>query len=87
HPNWLEGRGWDQNDWEVKEFPDKSGLDEAFPDTPVFITRIDGHAGLASSLALKRAGVTSDTKVQGGEVVKKNGEPTGLLIDNAMELI
>jgi len=87
HPDWLEGRGWDQNDWEVKQFPDKSQLDEAFPDIPVFITRIDGHAGLANTLALQEAGIDGNTKVQGGEVVLKNGAPSGLLIDNAMELI
>jgi predicted amidohydrolase YtcJ len=86
-PAWLEGRGWDQNDWEVKEFPTKELLDEAFPDVPVYLTRIDGHAAIANSEALKRAGITGQTKVSGGEVLLKNGQPTGLLIDNAMELV
>ncbi|MBN2173064.1 MAG: amidohydrolase [Bacteroidales bacterium] len=86
-PEWLEGRGWDQNDWDVKEFPTKELLDEAFPNVPVYLTRIDGHAAIANSEALKRAGITGQTKVNGGEVLLKNGEPTGLLIDNAMELV
>ncbi len=85
HPSgWLEGRGWDQNDWELKSFPAKDRLDELFPNTPVILTRIDGHAVLVNSEAMKRAGITADTKIQGGEVKVKNGEPTGILIDNAI---
>ncbi|MEA3478118.1 MAG: amidohydrolase family protein, partial [Bacteroidota bacterium] len=85
HPSeWLEGRGWDQNDWELKEFPVKERLDELFPNTAVILTRIDGHAVLVNSEAMKRAGITADTKIQGGEVKVKNGEPTGILIDNAI---
>ncbi len=83
--DFIQGRGWDQNDWEIKEFPDKKLLDEAFPDTPVFITRIDGHAGIANSVALKMAGITKKSKVSGGEVILKNGKLTGVLVDNAME--
>ena len=55
---WITGRGWDQNDWEVKEFPDKSMLDEHFPDTPILLRRIDGHAAWANTKALEMAGVT-----------------------------
>lgn len=84
---WIEGRGWDQNDWENKSFPDRKGLDEIFPDRPVLLIRIDGHAALANGEALKRAGITSKTKVVGGEVIMKNGEPSGVLIDNAIELV
>jgi predicted amidohydrolase YtcJ len=84
---WIEGRGWDQNDWDVKEFPTKDLLDQTFLDNPVFITRIDGHAALVNSQALKRAGITSMTKINGGDILLINGEPTGILIDNAMELI
>ncbi len=62
------GRGWDQNDWEVKEFPVKDTLDQLFPDTPVAITRIDGHALLANQAALDAAGITVDTPVEGGEI-------------------
>ncbi len=84
---WIEGRGWDQNDWLVKEFPDKNKLDELFPDNPVILTRIDGHGALVNSKALNMAGITASTKIEGGDVILKNGEPTGILIDNAIELI
>ncbi len=85
--DWIEGRGWDQNDWDVKEFPTNELLDQNFPNTPVYLTRIDGHAAIANSEALKRAGINSKTKVNGGEVILKNGQPTGLLIDNALDII
>jgi len=85
--DWILGRSWDQNDWEVKEFPDKTKLDELFPDTPVYLVRVDGHAGWCNSKALEIAGITETSKVSGGEVVLKNGQPTGILIDNAMGLI
>jgi predicted amidohydrolase YtcJ len=84
---WLVGRGWDQNDWEVKEFPTKELLDEAFPDKPVALTRIDGHALIANSKALQLAKITSGSKVDGGDVILKNGEPAGVLIDNAQGFI
>ena len=84
---WITGRGWDQNDWEVKEFPDKSVLDEHFPDTPVLLRRIDGHAAWANSLALDMAGVTSRSAVEGGTILLRNGEPTGILVDNAISLV
>jgi len=83
---WIIGRGWDQNKWPDKTFPDKNLLDQLFPDIPVALTRIDGHAALVNSVVLKRAGISSKTKVEGGEIILKNGEPTGLLIDNAMNL-
>ncbi|MBU2651202.1 MAG: amidohydrolase [Bacteroidetes bacterium] len=84
---WVEGRGWDQNDWEIKDFPDKGRLDELFPDVPVILTRIDGHAALVNSEALRRAGISASTRVTGGEVLLKDGEPTGILIDNAINLV
>ncbi len=84
---WLPGRGWDQNDWERTEFPDKSRLDELFPDVPVYLIRVDGHAGWCNSRALELAGITAETKVAGGLVEVKNGQPTGILIDNAMGLV
>jgi len=84
---WIEGRGWDQNDWNLKEFPTKELLDIVFPDKPVFLTRIDGHAALVNSSALKQAGITGQTKIFGGEIQLKNGEPTGILIDNAIEIV
>lgn len=84
---WIYGRGWDQNDWEVKSFPDKSKLDSLFPDRPVFLKRVDGHAAIVNSVALQRANITSATTIHGGLIEMKNGTPTGLLIDNAMDLV
>lgn len=85
--NWILGRSWDQNDWENTVFPDKTKLDELFPEIPVYLVRVDGHAGWCNSKALEMAGVKANTKVSGGEVMMKNGEPTGILIDNAMGLV
>ncbi len=89
--DFILGRGWDQNDWEVKEFPTKKELDTLFPDTPVALRRIDGHALLVNQKALDMAGIDWSTKVEGGEIVKKwNSEIqgiTGVLIDNPMRLI
>jgi predicted amidohydrolase YtcJ len=85
--SWIIGRGWDQNDWAVKEFPTNEKLDSLFPDQPVILKRIDGHAALANSEALKRAGITSQTKVNGGEIIQKNKKLTGLLVDNAVDLV
>ncbi|TNF40326.1 MAG: amidohydrolase [Bacteroidetes bacterium] len=85
--NWVLGRSWDQNDWELKEFPDKTELDKLFPETPVYLVRVDGHAGWCNSKALEMAGITAATKVPGGDVVLKNGQPTGVLVDNAMGLV
>ena len=84
---WVLGRSWDQNDWEVKEFPTKEKLDILFPDKPVYLKRVDGHAAIANSKALKLAGINSKTKVDGGKVILENGTPTGVLIDNAMTLV
>ena len=81
------GGGWDQNDWENKEFPVRDSLDILFPNTPVAITRIDGHAMLANKAALDAAGITTSTRVEGGEIEVKNGRLTGILIDNPMALI
>ncbi len=81
------GRGWDQNDWNKKDFPNKASLDSLFPDVPVALTRIDGHAYWANSKALEMAGITADTKVPGGEVVLENGAPSGIVIDSPMKLI
>ncbi len=85
--SFITGRGWDQNDWKVKEFPTKEKLDSLFPETPVAITRVDGHALLVNQKALDMANITVDTKVNGGEILKKDGQLTGVLVDNPMELI
>lgn len=84
---WILGRGWDQNDWETGEFPDRDLLDRAFPDTPVLLRRIDGHAAIANTEALKRAGVDETTTIDGGTLITRNGKLTGVLIDNAIELV
>ncbi len=85
--SFITGRGWDQNDWEIKEFPNKRKLDSLFPETPVAITRVDGHALLANQTALDKAGVTVNSKVEGGAIEIENGELTGILIDNPMSFI
>ncbi len=84
---WLTGRGWDQNDWADTQFPDKSKLDAAFPDVPVYLKRIDGHAALVNTKALELAQVTGSSRVDGGLVELKNGQPTGILVDNAQRLV
>jgi hypothetical protein len=83
----ITGRGWDQNDWEVKEFPTKDKLDALFPNTPIAVVRIDGHALLVNQAALDLAKIDADTQVSGGEIIKENGKITGVLIDGAMSLI
>jgi len=83
----ITGRGWDQNDWEVKEFPTKEKLDQLFPTTPVAVGRVDGHALLVNQAALNLSEITKDTKVSGGEIILKDGELTGVLIDAAMDFI
>jgi len=84
---WLYGRGWDQNDWAVKNFPDKTQIDQLFPDKPVFLKRVDGHAALVNQKALDIAGITASTVIAGGSVELKDGKPTGILIDNAMDIV
>jgi len=85
--SYITGRGWDQNDWEIKEFPTKDKLDELFPDTPVAIRRVDGHALLANQAAIDLASVTINTPFFGGDIVKKDGKLTGVFVDNPMGLI
>lgn len=84
---WIIGRGWDQNNWEEKTFPTKDELDKITPDNPVFLSRIDGHAVLVNQKTLDLSLITSATKVEGGEVIVRNAKPTGILIDNAIDLI
>lgn len=85
--SWVLGRGWDQNDWGVKAFPTKDQLDKIFPDVPVYLIRVDGHAGWCNSKALEIAGVTGKSKINGGQVLLKDGAPTGVLIDNAESFV
>jgi len=86
---WITGRSWNQENWEEKRFPRASDLDELVNERPVWLTRVDGHAGWANSEALQLAGIDKDTvSPDGGEIVKdENGQPTGVLIDNAMQLV
>lgn len=84
---WIYGRGWDQNDWDVKEYPDNKILDSLFPGRPVYLKRVDGHAAIANSTALRIAEITASTTIPGGSIELKNGLPTGVLIDNAMALV
>ena len=81
------GRGWDQNDWINKSFPTNKLLNESFPDKPVVLRRIDGHAYLVNDYALKLAGIDESSDVEGGDFIKSNGKLTGVLVDNAMRLI
>tara|TARA_R100000306_G_scaffold6864_7_gene9200 strand:- start:11049 stop:12689 length:1641 start_codon:yes stop_codon:yes gene_type:complete len=85
--DYIIGRGWDQNDWEIKEFPTKKELDSLFPETPVALTRIDGHAMIVNSEALKRAGITAETKMDGGVIGVEDGKLTGILVDSPMSLV
>lgn len=85
--NFVIGRGWDQNDWEDKNYPEKKVLDSLFPEIPVALTRIDGHAMLCNQAALDLAGISSKTNAFGGEIKSENGKLTGILIDNPMELV
>jgi len=84
---WIVGNGWDQNDWPVKEFPDNKKLNELFPDRPVILSRIDGHAAIANDKALELSGVKAGDELEGGEVEVRNGKLTGILIDNATRLV
>jgi len=84
---WILGRGWDQNLWPEKSFPDNKRLNELFPDIPVYLVRVDGHAAWCNTKALELAGIKAKTNISGGEVLLKDGQPTGVLIDNAKELV
>lgn len=84
---WIIGRGWDQNLWPDKQFPTKEKLDSLFPDKPVFLTRIDGHAAIANQKALDMAGIKQGVEFFGGTIVSENGKLTGLLVDKAMDAV
>ncbi len=86
---WIRGHGWDQNDWQKKEFPTANVLDRVVPERPVYLTRIDMHVGWANSKAMELAGVDRETPdPEGGEIVRdEEGNPTGVFIDLATKLI
>ncbi len=83
----IQGRGWDQNDWEIKEFPTRRQLDSLYPNTPVVLERVDGHAFLVNGKMLEMAGIDGATEASGGEIIKKEGIPTGVLVDNPMGMV
>lgn len=86
---WVTGRGWIETPWNPRQFPTRQDLDRVAPDHPVFLTRADGHAGVANSAALRLAGITRTTRPPfGGDILKDEaGEPTGMLIDRAQGLV
>jgi predicted amidohydrolase YtcJ len=89
HPGngWIRGRGWDQNRFPGKAFPTNAELNALFPDRPVLLERVDGHASIANEKALSIAGVQAGQKMEGGDFVVANGKLTGLLIDNAVGVV
>lgn len=89
HPEekWIRGRGWDQNKWAGKSYPTNEKLNELFPQKPVLLIRVDGHAAIVNQTALNAAGIAAGQKLPGGEIESTNGKLTGLLIDNAVDLI
>ena len=84
---WLLGRGWDQNLWEVAEFPDNTRLAEIFPNRNILLTRVDGHAVLVSKEVLELAGINENTKMDGGMAIVKEGRCTGVLLDNLADAV
>jgi predicted amidohydrolase YtcJ len=89
HPGngWIKGRGWDQNRFPGKQFPTNAELNILFPDRPVILERVDGHASIANDYALQLAGVKAGQTIEGGQFTMQNGQLTGLLIDNAVGVI
>lgn len=84
-PEWILGRGWDQNLW--KSYPDLATLDKAYPNTPVFLKRIDGHAAWINTKAMDLIHLDITKSIEGGAFVMKNGKFTGVLVDNAVEMV
>lgn len=86
HPgnSWIRGRGWDQNRFPGKQFPTNEQLNKLFPDRPILLERVDGHASIANNAALTIAGIQPGQTMEGGSFVVANGKLTGLLIDNAV---
>lgn len=86
---WITGRGWNQEQWQQKIFPSAAHLDEVVSDRPVWLMRVDAHAGWANTATLRLAGIDKDTVApEGGEIIRdEQGNPTGVLVDNAMQLV
>jgi predicted amidohydrolase YtcJ len=85
---WITGRGWIETFWKPPQFPTRQDLDKIAPNNPVFLTRADGHASIANSAALEIAQINDNTPDPfGGQILRKNGEPNGMLLDKAQELV
>jgi len=85
---WITGRGWIETFWKPPQFPTRADLDKIAPDNPVFLTRADGHAAIVNSAALKLTNIDDHTPDPfGGQILKTNGDPNGMLLDNAMDLV
>lgn len=84
---WILGRGWDQNNWKKQQFPDNRLLNELFPQIPVLLTRVDGHAAIANQAALDTARVRLNQKIEGGEFQMREGRLSGILVDNAVDTV
>ncbi len=89
HPDltWIQGRGWDQNRWPGKVYPNNEALNKAFPDKPVILTRVDGHASIANQKAMDIAGIKAGQTIVGGSIEVKDGKLTGVLIDNGDDAV
>jgi predicted amidohydrolase YtcJ len=91
NPNlkWIEGRGWNHTHWGDGDFPTAEDLDQVVSDRPVWLSRVDGHAGWANSKAMEIAGITAETEApEGGKIIRdENGKPTGVFVDEAEQLI
>ena len=89
HPDekWIRGRGWDQNKWPGHTYPDNAMLNKLFPGKAVMLERIDGHAAIVNDYLLQLAGITPNQQLAGGDIETKDGHLTGLLIDNAVDLV
>lgn len=85
--NFIVGIGWDQNQWKDNSYPDNKVLNIAFPNTPVVLKRVDGHAYLVNNKAIEMAMINENTKIEGGQIIREKGKLTGLFIDNAMDLM
>jgi len=89
NPNqlWIVGRGWDQTLFDDKKMPNNQVLNIMFPDKAVLLRRVDGHGAVANKMALSLAGIDKNTQIKGGEITILNGEPTGFILDNAVDLV
>src|SRR3546814_3296193 len=85
---WIIGRGWNQEKWGLGRFPTAADIDAVVSDRPVWLERVDGHAGWANTLAMKEAGIATETKSPSGGIIEKvGGKPSGIFVDAASELV